>query len=242
MLEQIVEEMAFWFDEIKKRYLEKETEVEQHLSSLRVRIIASEDSLEGNCFYYHNSCDIYEALIPKQLNLLWCGLTAKKRICEIGFNAGHSALLFFLLRDTEPIDFTVFDIGRWAYTRPCMDYINEIYPNIRIEYLEGDSLIEVPKWVEKNQALLGAYDLVHVDGGHSEECIKSDMLYADKLVCIGGNIIVDDSDDSNIKKCIESYLISGRYTELSILKTENIQYPNGQVHKGYPHRVIQKQF
>ena len=123
-----------------------------------------------------------------------------------------------------------------------MDYINEIYPNIRIEYLEGDSLIEVPKWVEKNQALLGAYDLIHVDGGHSEECIQSDMLYADKLVCIGGNIIVDDSDDSNIKKCIESYLISGRYTELSILKTENIQYPNGQVHKGYPHRVIQKQF
>ena len=29
MLEQIVEEMAFWFDEIKKRYLEKETEVER---------------------------------------------------------------------------------------------------------------------------------------------------------------------------------------------------------------------
>ena len=110
------------------------------------------------------------------------------------------------------------------------------------EYVEGDSLIELPKWIEKNQALLGAYDLIHVDGGHSEECIQSDMLYADKLVCVGGNIIVDDSDDSNIKKCIESFLISGRYIELNILKTENVEYPNGQVHKGYPHRVIQKRF
>jgi len=42
--------MTFWLNEIKRRYLEKATEVEQHLSSLRVRIIASGNSLEGNCF------------------------------------------------------------------------------------------------------------------------------------------------------------------------------------------------
>jgi len=54
--------MAISFNEIKRRYLEKGIEVEQHLSSLRVRIIASGDSLEGNCIYYHNSCDIYEVI------------------------------------------------------------------------------------------------------------------------------------------------------------------------------------
>lgn len=38
-------------------------------------------------------------------------MQANTKICEIGFNAGHSAMLFLMGRDKTSADFTIFDIG-----------------------------------------------------------------------------------------------------------------------------------
>jgi hypothetical protein len=202
---------------------------QEMLDDIKKIIIDSKASLEGNSFYVHASLDLYSELYTKQLNLFWCGKQALTRICEIGFNAGHSSMLMLLGRDTTSLDFTIFDIGHHPYTKPCLEYIKSHFEYINFEYIEGDSTLTMPKWIEANQSYLALYDVVHVDGGHSEHCISNDMKNADILVKNGGIVIIDDTNLSWINNYVDLYLSNGKYREIDVLKTS-----------GYPHRIIQK--
>jgi hypothetical protein len=202
---------------------------QQILDDIKQIIINSKGSLEGNSFYVHASLNIYPELYTKQLNLFWCGKQALTKICEIGFNAGHSSMLMLLGRDKTPLDFTIFDIGHHPYTIPCLNYIKSQFQHINFEYIEGDSTLTMPKWIEVNHTHIGLYDVVHVDGGHSEHCISNDMKNADLLVKRGGILIIDDTNLDWINKYVHLYLSSGKYREMNVLKT-----------RGYPHRIIQK--
>jgi hypothetical protein len=163
------------------------------------------------------------------MNLFWCGKLAKKRICEIGFNAGHSCMLFLLGRDNSPLEFTIFDIGGPRYTRPCLEYIKHKFLHVDFEYIEGNSIITVPEWMKQHPELIGTYDVVHVDGGHAENCIFNDMRNTDILVKVNGIIIIDDTDASPINKFVDLYISTGNYIELDILRTF-----------ASSHRIIQK--
>ena len=185
--------------------------------------------MEGNSFYTHLSLNINQDLYTKQLNLFWCGQQAITRMCEIGFNAGHSTMLLLLGREKTPLDFTIFDIGEHPYTKPCLEYIKTQFKHVNFEYIEGNSIITIPKWIEENKEYIEKYDVVHVDGGHSDECIVNDMRNADILVKCNGIIIIDDTNMSHINKYVDLYLASGKYKELEILQT-----------KCYPHRIIKK--
>ena len=55
------------------------------------------------------------------------------------------------------------------------------------------------------------------------------MKNADLIVKKGGIVIIDDTNLPVIDNCVNSYISSGKYTELEIAKTV-----------GYPHRIIQK--
>lgn len=168
-------------------------------------------------------------MFTKQVNLFWCGRQATTRLCEIGFNGGHSALLFLLGRDAKPLEFTVFDIGHHAYIKPCLSHIQSRFPHSRFEYVEGDSTVTMPAWMERNPSFVGTYDVVHVDGGHSDHCVTNDMRNADRLVRVGGLLIVDDTNHPLIARCAEAAVASGSYEDLPVLKTE-----------GYPHRILRK--
>ena len=185
--------------------------------------------LEGNIFYIHETFTLSPLLYTKQLNLFWCGKQANTRICEIGFNAGHSAMVLLLGRDTSPLEFTIFDLGEHLYTKPCFDYIQSKFSNVRMEYVKGDSIETIPQWISQNKSSIWTYDLIHVDGGHSESCISNDMKYADLLIKMGGIIIIDDTNYSIINNYVNLYLNSGYYREIDILKTY-----------GYTHRIIQR--
>ncbi len=219
------------FDEVANRddYESRSDEKQRLLADLKTRIINSNSLLEGNSFYVHCSLNIYPKLYTKQLNLFWCGKQATTKICEIGFNAGHSTMLMLLGREKTPLDFTVFDIGHHPYTRPCLDYIKTQFPHVNFEYIEGNSIETMPRWIEANQSQLGLYDVVHVDGGHSQECIFNDMKNADALAKKGGIVIIDDTNVPYINNYVDVYISSGRYRGMDILQTT-----------GYPHRIIQK--
>ena len=212
-----------------RSYESHTNEVNQELDALKKLIVATGEPLEGNSFYVHQSLQLYPALFTKQVNLYWCGSQAPSRLCEIGFNGGHSALLFLLGRDTKPLDFTVFDIGHHTYVKPCLSYIQSRFPHSRFEYVEGDSTATMPAWLERNPSLVGTYDVVHVDGGHSDHCVTNDMRNADRLVRVGGLLIVDDTNHPPIARCAEAAVASGSYEDLPVLKTE-----------GYPHLILRK--
>jgi len=219
------------FDEaaVKHAYELCSAEKQVYLDTLKQLVIDSKTSLEGNSFYSHQSLTLYSDLYTKQVNLFWCGTQATTKICEIGFNAGHSSMLMILGRTKTPLEFTIFDIGHHAYTKPCLNYIESKNPHIRFEYVEGDSTVTMPKWIEANKTQIWSYDVVHVDGGHSEHCITNDIKHADLLVKKGGIVIIDDTDVPHINKYVDAYVSNGTYREMNVLKTQ-----------GYPHRIIQK--
>lgn len=218
------------FDEvaIKNDYENCSTEKQKLLDDLQQIVVASNCYFEGNSFYFDASITLFPELYPKQVNLFWCGKQTLTKMCEIGFNAGHSSMLMLLGRDKTPIDFTIFDIGHHTYTKPCLQYLQSQFQHVNFEYIEGDSTVTMPKWIEDNQTKLGVYDVVHVDGGHSEHCIQHDMKNTDLLVKKGGIVIIDDTNAPQINKYVDLYLSNG-YRELDVLTTV-----------GYPHRIIQK--
>lgn len=212
--------------ELAQEYAEKYPEMLIYLEDLKQIILEHipETEFEGNSFYHHQSIREYPELYNKQLNLFWCGKQTPTRICEIGFNAGHSAML--LLLASSATTFTVFDIGHHRYTQPCLNYIEHIFPQVAFEYIVGDSTLTMPTQMNGRQE---TYDLVHVDGGHSEFCATSDMKHADILLKPGGIMVVDDTDAPQINGLVNLYLASGKYEVVDVLKTF-----------GYPHRVIRK--
>ena len=210
-------------------YAQKQSSIENHLTNIELLIVGSGEPLEGNSFYIHNSLTRFDQLKTKQLNLFRQGVNAASRICEIGFNAGHSALLMLVGRPATPVEFTVFDIGHHAYTRPAIKYIGSQFPHARINYIEGDSTVTIPAWIAKQPAVVHSYDLVHVDGGHSEHCIRHDLQNAIRLTRLGGVIVVDDTNVSYIDEYVNSYITSGVCVELDVFPTT-----------GYPHRILRK--
>ena len=216
-------------DFIKSEYESKNNLKDIYLDDLKNIITNSNSSLEGNCFYYHGTLNVFPQLYSKQLNLFWCGKQASENICEIGFNAGHSTMLMLLGRNDAPLNYTIFDIGHHAYTKPSFEYIKSKFSHINFEYIEGDSTIIMPEWINNHKELIHKYDVVHVDGGHSEHCISNDMINTDLLVKKDGIVIVDDTNSEIINKYVDLYISNGNYIELNLLPTY-----------GYPHRVIKK--
>jgi hypothetical protein len=196
---------------------------------IRNIVINSQSILEGNSFYHHHTLDICPDLFYKQMNLFWLGKKAEKRICEIGFNAGHSTMLLLLGRDQTPLEFTVFDIGHHDYTKPCISFIQSEFSHVCFEYIEGDSTITMSQWIQVHDDLLGSYDLVHIDGGHTEHCIMNDMQNSDLLVKKGGYLIIDDTNMLHINQYVDNYISSGKYIEVKYCDT-----------KWYPHRILKK--
>jgi hypothetical protein len=216
-------------DFIRSEYESKNDEKLIYLEDLRNIIINTSSYLEGNCFYYHCTLDEFPELYSKQLNLFWCGKQAETNICEIGFNAGHSTMLMLLGRNKTPLNFTIFDIGHHLYTKPSYEYIKSKFSHVDFEYIEGDSTITMPEWINSHPDSMYKYDVVHVDGGHSEHCISNDMKNTDLLVKKNGIVIIDDTNNETINKYVDMYISSGNYIELNLLSTY-----------GYPHRIIKK--
>jgi predicted O-methyltransferase YrrM len=214
---------------ITTQFEDKRPIFESHLESLEKIVRSTGDILEGNSVYYHQSLNRFHELLPKQINLFWAGLSATQRICEIGFNAGHSALLMLLGRSATPLIFTIFDIEEHKYVKPTMEYIARQFSHVVFDYTPGDSTQIIPSWIAAHPHVEGTYDVVHVDGGHSYHCIQNDMKNAAILVRVGGIIIVDDVYFTYINDTVNQYISTGNFREVDCLLTV-----------GYTHRIIQR--
>ena len=216
-------------DSIQDQYASHTVDIEYTLCDLLEIINSTGDILEGNCFYYHLSTNRFNELLGKQLNLFWGGQQGKTRICEIGFNAGHSAYLMLLGRENTPLEFTIFDICEHKYVKPCLEYIKRVFNTVNFELVEGDSTKTMPTWIESHPDMEGMYDVVHIDGGHTEECIVSDLFNAKRLVKKGGILIIDDTNNPIINKKVDELLMEKGYEEITLFSTV-----------GYEHRMIRK--
>jgi predicted O-methyltransferase YrrM len=185
----------------------------------------SGEPLEGNCVYYHNTLQRFEELQNKRTNLITAAMYTNKpgsKICEIGFNAGHSAALFML--HAPNAEFLYFDLGQHAYTRPCYEYLCKKFPEVQSKMVIGDSRLTLPLWIQNFHTQLGTFDLVHVDGGHTESCVVNDLGAAIMMVKKGGIVILDDTHDPMIRAYFEMWERAGVLERMPQLETPDNTY------------------
>lgn len=132
-------------------------------------------NIEGNC-----------SNIPEQMEYL-SNLVKKNNIVnilEIGFNAGHSSSLF--LNSTKDSKVVSFDICSHHYVDKAKKEIDILYPN-RHTLIRGDSTLTLPNFVTDIK-----FDLIFIDGGHSEEVAMADLLNCRRLATNDTIIVLDD--------------------------------------------------
>jgi hypothetical protein len=144
----------------------------------------------GSCgnVYFHNIADPYFLeLVPKQVNLFEAARHASKAL-EIGFNAGHSAAIMLL--GNPRLRVRAFDTGQLAYTRPCLDFLNDLFGD-RITLVAGPSQVTVPLDEEDG------YDLVHIDADHTFAAVAADLANTLPKCVIDAVVIMDDYEAGN---------------------------------------------
>ena len=160
----------------------------------------------GNLFYV--DLKGAENIVPdnafrwKRGNLLALAKGAKSAL-EIGFAAGHSALLFLL--SNPDLRLTAVDPCEFQHAKPCFDYLSQTFPG-RIEFVTGYS-----------PSALGvlkdcSYDLVHLDGG-KDLTINGDLDAIKRLVQQEHVLCVDDTQNPGVNAAVLKRVSRG---ELSV--------------------------
>lgn len=143
---------------------------------------------EGNCMWQNKTTNELDCLLYKQHNLYYLAKSANN-ILEIGFNAGHSALLFLLANNHSKI--TLFDICEHPYVETCFRFLNMMFPN-RLTLIKGNSLYTVAKYYLENPDK--KFDLIHVDGYHDPDHVGVEILNVRNLAHKDTIVILDDDD------------------------------------------------
>jgi hypothetical protein len=157
----------------------------------------SGEVLEGGIFYWDRESDYLDKppaanLAPARRNL-WRATRYKKRMIEIGVNAGHAALL--ALSANEDLIYHGVDINLHRYTNDAIDYLKAEFPG-RVHFHPGDSLDVLP-YLAVHRADLD-FDLFHIDGGHTTEICHSDIANCLALAKhgFGKHLLLDDINAS----------------------------------------------
>ena len=109
------------------------------------------------------------------------------RICEVGFNGGHSALAMLLSApDSTMIS---FDLMSKSYTPACHRILRLVFPQRHV-LIEGFSNLTIPRFIQQN--LRERCDLIFIDGGHSEVDALSDLLHMSFLASKQHLLVMDD--------------------------------------------------
>lgn len=182
--------------------------------------------VEGNLICDVSPNDfVYEQNVSKIKNLQEL-VKDKKKVCEIGVNAGHSLLI--MLEKNSDAEYYLFDLGHHKYTKPCLEYIKQLYPNTKIEIFYGDSKETLEKFIINNPENLKTFDLIHIDGGHEELEYTNDFYYSRLLSMVGGISVFDDYDYETIKAFLdirlENKIIKHYESETVLMNNKQLIY------------------
>lgn len=98
-------------------------------------------------------------------------LPSIRRICETGFNLGHSSFNFLTANPDAVIH--SFDLGEHKYAHKMATVISVMFPG-RFFVHFGDSRITIPAFVRANPQF--QCDMIYVDGGHTYDVARADLL------------------------------------------------------------------
>lgn len=166
-------------------------------------IVNSGSVLEGNLFTEHNvnHCNgmIYtDRFYEKIENICWLSMNKNiKKVLEIGFNSGFSALLMLLSNPNLQLD--CVDINWHKYTSKCFNQLRETFGE-RLNIAYGDSVKTLTTLSTDN------YDMVHIDGGHEAVVACADIVNSYRLANNRSILVFDDYDFPYLKPIWDRYV------------------------------------
>jgi len=123
----------------------------------------------------------------------WVKYPGVERVCEIGFNAGHSAAAILLAR--EEVSLRSFDLGQYQHVRRAGETIGALFPR-RFSLVLGDSVTTFAARQEAGTALITC-DMTRIDGGHLGQVPREDFANA-RAHAAGPRVVwMDDVGCSN---------------------------------------------
>lgn len=191
--------------------------------------------IEGNC---------KDFLVKIRLMRQFALQLGKETVCEVGFNAGHSALLWLTAGARRVIS---FDIGSHAYSSHAISWLTARFPG-RLQVTLGDSRDSVPTF----SALWPDFrcNIVYIDGGHSEDAAAADIRNFHKLHNSSNHVLLmDDIDGAEVARAWAAAIDSGLARQIGSVSgkrddfvsrpfTANFDW-TGELHSGTPHSVVQ---
>ena len=158
--------------------------VKHHIDQLNNIIRSSGEHMEGNSFYLDGTVgNMADTFKTKRYNLFHYSKNAQN-ILEIGFNGGHSCLLYLCSNLTSKID--LFDLGCHNYAKMCYTYLDKEFPS-RLNIVWGDSAKTLTAFKTNT-----VYDLLHIDGGHDPYTLIKDINNCNCFVNEKSILIIDD--------------------------------------------------
>lgn len=115
-----------------------------------------------------------------------------QHVCEVGFNAGHSAAV--ILSSKKNVRLTSLDLGILSWSQGMRERIMELFPG-RFEYIQGDSSSTLPEFARR-AGPENLCDLFLVDGGHTYQRAIEDFRNALDVLRPGGYLFADDHSES----------------------------------------------
>jgi predicted O-methyltransferase YrrM len=112
-----------------------------------------------------------------------------KSITEVGFNAGHSTLVMLMSNPRARIQ--SFDLGQYQSARTALATLKTQFPRRELDVIWGDSRQTIPNFAKTYTG--PKFDVIIVDGGHSYEVARADMINMRELGNKDSVLIVDDT-------------------------------------------------
>lgn len=144
------------------------------------------DGVEGHTFMYADKLRIMQELADDP---------RVERVCEIGFNMGHSAVNW--LAANPRLSVVAFDVTRQLYTAAAINAINTLFPSRTVSLVTGDSSHSVPNFARlTNEAV--KCNVLFIDGGHTLEAAFSDIVNFRALANTSYHrVFIDDVSETN---------------------------------------------
>jgi predicted O-methyltransferase YrrM len=140
-----------------------------------------------------------------------CEYFKPKSILEIGFHEGLSFGLFFEATD-DNTEYVCVERD-YSHKGKYFDFLFKDHPKYNsIKFIETDS---------RELNLTQQFDLIHIDGNHSYQYIKNDLLKSLPLLHKNSILIVDDLTEHcpDVEQAVEEYLL-GQHEFVPFLSTD----------------------
>ena len=181
------------------------------LSELNQVVIDNPDPLEGNLFYHHHTKKLDEARpdpsrARKRRNFC-LAMKGKKQLLEIGFNAGHSALM--ACANNPDLHYTGIDICGFSYIEPCAEILKARFKD-RFTFHKGDSREVLPSLFLQTDR----FDIFHIDGSHTTTTAKADVINCLHLhdSSVTAHVLLDDTQLRELSEMFSDFCEKGILT------------------------------